>query len=244
MVANGTQTRPKHIRCSCLHPRAHPDVLNAQWSRVILIRGFLSVLVLLVSSAPAVASNCEVRPSYDARREPLSPSMQAAVNSKMRVAEILATLGPAHEDLCSGLYCPAWHLADGSRIVVRFSDPCGKPVQVEHEEVRIEVGLSLYFGLVGEDELHVMKLGKGPKAFTFKLDEVERLSLKLTPLDGCKVGIEILDRKSVTTTRPLSWPAFFEPGATFAIGIHFPRHRQEVRGSVAGVGACSRIAGT
>lgn len=109
-------------------------------------------------------------------------------------------------------------------------------------EDQIEVRLSVYVDLSGEDELLVMKLGKEPKTFTFKNEEVERLSLKMTPLDRCRVRIEVLRRDNVTGTRPLSWPAFFEPGATFAIGVYFPRHRQEVRGSVSGVGTCSRTA--
>jgi hypothetical protein len=110
------------------------------------------------------------------------------------------------------------------------------------EENQIEVRLSVYFDLSGEGEPYVMKLGKEPKTFTFKIEEVERLSLKMTPLGGCRVSIEFLPRNNVTGTRPLSWPAFFEPGTTFAIGVHFPRHRQEVRGSVLGIGACSRTA--
>jgi hypothetical protein len=112
----------------------------------------------------------------------------------------------------------------------------------DREEHQIEVRLSVYFDLSGEGEPHVMKLGKEPKTFTFKIEEVEQLSLKMTSLDSCRVSIEVLRRDNVTTTRPLSWPAFFEPGATFAIGVHAPRHRQEVRGSVSGVGACSRTA--
>jgi hypothetical protein len=88
----------------------------------------------------------------------------------------------------------------------------------------------------------VVKIGREPKTFTFKIEEVQRLSLRMTPLDGCRVSIEILQRDNVPVTRPLSWPAFFEPDTTFAIGVHFPRHRQEVRGSVSGTGACSRTA--
>src|SRR5678815_2100296 len=112
----------------------------------------------------------------------------------------------------------------------------------DREEHQIEVRLSVYFDMSGEDEPHVVKLGKEPKTFTFKMEEVEQLSLKMTPLDGCRVSIEVLRRDNVTTTRPLSWPAFLEPGAKFAIGVHAPRHRQEVRGSVSGAGACSRTA--
>lgn len=89
-----------------------------------------------------------------------------------------------------------------------------------------------------EDEPHVIKIGKEPKTFTFKIEDEEQLSLKMTQLEGCKVSVEILKRNNVTGTRPLTWPAFFEPGATFAIGVHAPRHRQEVRGSVSGTGAC------
>jgi hypothetical protein len=110
----------------------------------------------------------------------------------------------------------------------------------EDAEDQLEVRLSFYFDQSGEDEPYVLKLGKEPKTFTFKIEESERLSLKMTPLDGCRVSIEILRRDNVTTTRPLSWPRFFEPGATFAIGVHYPWHRQEIRGSVSGVGACSR----
>jgi hypothetical protein len=110
------------------------------------------------------------------------------------------------------------------------------------DENQIEVRLSVYFDLSGEDERYVMKLGKEPKTFTFKIEEIEQLSLKMTPLGDCRVSIEILRRDNVTMTRPLSWPAFFEPGTTFAVGVHFPRHRQEVRGSVSGTGACSRTA--
>jgi hypothetical protein len=110
----------------------------------------------------------------------------------------------------------------------------------ERAEEQIEVRLSVYFDASGEGEPYVMKLGKEPKTFTFKIAEDERLSLKMTPLEGCSVSIEIQRRDNVTTTRPLSWPQFFEPGATFAIGVRAPRHRQEIRGSVSGVGACSR----
>ena len=110
------------------------------------------------------------------------------------------------------------------------------------EENQIEVRLTVYFDLSGEGEPYVMKLGKEPKTFTFKIEDAERLSLKMTPLDGCRVSVDITGRENVTGTRPLSWPAFFEPGATFAVGVHFPRHRQEVRGSVSGTGACSRTA--
>lgn len=109
-------------------------------------------------------------------------------------------------------------------------------------ENQMEVRLSVYFDLSGEDEAYVMKLGKEPKTFTFKIEEMERLSLKMTPLGDCRVSVEILGRDNVTMTRPLTWPAFFEPGATFAVGVHFPHHRQEVRGSVSGTGACSRAA--
>jgi hypothetical protein len=107
---------------------------------------------------------------------------------------------------------------------------------------QIEVRFSTYFGFSGESETHVMKLGKEPKTITFNIEEAEQLSLKMTPLDDCRVSIEVLRWDNVTTTRPLSWPAFFEPGTTFAVGVHFPRHRQEVRGSVSGIGACSRTA--
>lgn len=107
------------------------------------------------------------------------------------------------------------------------------------EESEIEVRLSLYFGHSEEDELHVFKLGKEPKTFTLKLEERVQLSMKLTLLGGCRVGVEILRRDDVTGTRPLSWPAFFEPGATFAIGLW---QRQEVRGSVSGIGPCSPTA--
>lgn len=110
------------------------------------------------------------------------------------------------------------------------------------EEDHIEVTLSIYFDLSGEGEPYVMKLENEPKTFTFKIEEVEQLSLKVTPLDHCRVSIEILQWNNVTVTRPLSWPVFFEPGATFSVGVSFPRHRQEVRGSVSGTGACSRIA--
>src|SRR5688572_27514655 len=88
----------------------------------------------------------------------------------------------------------------------------------DDREHQIEVRLSIYFDLSGEGEPHVMKLGTEPKTFTFKIEEIEQLSIKMTPLDGCRVSIEVLRRDNVTTTRPLSWPAFFEPGATFAIG--------------------------
>ena len=111
------------------------------------------------------------------------------------------------------------------------------------EENHLEVRLSVYFDMSGEDEPHVMKIGKEPKTFTFKIEDVEQLSLKMTQLDGCKVSVEILKRDNVIGTRPLTWPAFFEPGATFAIGVHAPRHRQEVRGSVSGTGACRRQQG-
>jgi hypothetical protein len=110
------------------------------------------------------------------------------------------------------------------------------------EEDQIEVSLSVYFDQSGESEPHVMKIGREPKTFTFKIEDVEQLSLKMTLLDGCRVSIEILRRDNVTGTRPLSWPAFFEPGTTFTIGVHFPRHRQEVRGAVSGTGACSSTA--
>ena len=109
-------------------------------------------------------------------------------------------------------------------------------------ENQIEVRLSVYFDLSGEDEAYVMKLGKEPKTFTFKIEEREQLSLKMMPLGDCRVSIEILERDNVTMTRPLTWPAFFEPGATFAVGVHFSHHRQEVRGAVSGTGACSRTA--
>jgi hypothetical protein len=109
-------------------------------------------------------------------------------------------------------------------------------------ESEIEVRVTVYFDLSGEGEPHIMKLGREPKTFTLKIEEVEQLSLKMTPLDGCKVRIDVLGRENVTGTRPLSWPAFFEPGSTFAIAVSFPRHRQEVRGSVSGAGACSRTA--
>jgi hypothetical protein len=109
-------------------------------------------------------------------------------------------------------------------------------------ENQIEVRLSVYFDLSGEDEAYVMRLDKEPKTFTFKIEEIERLSLKMIPLGDCRVSVEILGRDNVTMTRPLTWPAFFEPGATFAVGVHFPHHRQEVRGSVSGTGACSRMA--
>ena len=112
----------------------------------------------------------------------------------------------------------------------------------DREEHQIEVRLSVYFDSSGEDEPHLLKLGKEPKTFTFKIEEEERLSLKMTPLDGCRVSIEVVRRDNVTTSRPLSWPAFFEPGAKFSIGVRAPRHRQEVRGSVSGVGTCSRTA--
>jgi hypothetical protein len=108
------------------------------------------------------------------------------------------------------------------------------------EEDHVEVRLSVYFDRSGEDEPHVMKIGKEPKTFTFKIGDVEQLSLKMTRLEGCKVSVEILERDNVTGTRPLTWPAFFEPGATFAIGVHAPRHRQELRGSVSGAGVCRR----
>jgi hypothetical protein len=110
------------------------------------------------------------------------------------------------------------------------------------EENQIEVRLTVYFDLSGEGEPYVMKLGKEPKTFTFKIEEVERLSLKMTPLDGCRLRVDVIGRDNVTGTRPLSWPAFFEPGAMFAVGVNFPRHRQEVRGSVSAIGACSRTA--
>jgi hypothetical protein len=110
------------------------------------------------------------------------------------------------------------------------------------DENEIEVRLTVYFDLSGEGEPHVIKLGREPKTFTLKIEEVEQLSLKMTPLDGCRVRIDVLGRENVTGTRPLSWPAFFEPGATFAVGVSFPRHRQEIRGSVSGAGACSRTA--
>lgn len=109
------------------------------------------------------------------------------------------------------------------------------------EEDHIEITFSVYFDLSGESEPYTMKLENEPKAFTFKIEEVERLSLKMTPLDDCRVSVEILRWDNVTVTRPLSWPVFFQPGATFSIGVYFPRHRQEVRGSVSGTGACSRI---
>ena len=110
------------------------------------------------------------------------------------------------------------------------------------DEDQIEVRLSVYFDLSGEDEAYVMKLGKESKTFTFKIEEMERLSLKVTPLGDCRVSVEILRRDNVTTTRPITWPTFFEPGTTFAVGVHFPHHRQEVRGSVSGIGSCSRAA--
>jgi hypothetical protein len=110
------------------------------------------------------------------------------------------------------------------------------------EGQQMEVRLTVYFDLSGEGEPHVVKLGTEPKTFTFRIEEVEQLSIKMTPLDGCRVSIEILRRDNVTTTRPLSWPAFFEPGAKFAIGLHAPRHREELRGSVSGAGACSHAA--
>jgi hypothetical protein len=112
----------------------------------------------------------------------------------------------------------------------------------DREGQQIEVRLSVYFDVSGEGDPHVVKLGTEPKTFTLKIEEVEQLSIKMTPLDGCRVSIEVLRRNNVTTTRPLSWPAFFEPGATFAIGVHAPRHRQELRGSVSGAGACSHTA--
>lgn len=112
----------------------------------------------------------------------------------------------------------------------------------ESDKDQIQIRLSVYFDLSGEDEAYVMKLGKEPKTFTFKIEEMERLSLKMTPLSNCRVSVEILGRENVTTTRPLTWPAFFEPGDKFAVGVHFPHHRQEVRGSVSGNGACSRAA--
>src|SRR5690606_7982312 len=110
------------------------------------------------------------------------------------------------------------------------------------DEDQIEIRLSVYFDLSGEDEAYVMKLGKEPKTFTFKIEDMERLSLRMTPLGDCRVSVEILGRENVTSTRPLTWPAFFEPGAIFAVGVHFPHHRQEVRGSVSGIGACNRAA--
>jgi hypothetical protein len=109
------------------------------------------------------------------------------------------------------------------------------------EENQFEVRLTVYLDLSGEGEPYVMKLGKEPKTFTFKIEEVERLSLKMTPLDGCRLRVDVIG-DNVTGTRPLSWPAFFEPGAKFAVGVNFPRHRQEVRGSVSAIGACSRTA--
>ena len=108
------------------------------------------------------------------------------------------------------------------------------------DEDQIEVRLSVYFALSGEGEAYVMKLGKEPKTFTFKIEGTERLSLRMTPLGNCRVSVEVLDRTNVTMTRPLTRPAFFEPAATFAVGVHFPHHRHEVRGSVSGTGACSR----
>jgi len=103
---------------------------RAAVTRAIGWSGFCG-LALVLYSGSASAGACEVRPSYDATRGPLPLSLRTSVRPGMRVAEILAALGPAHEDLCSGLYCPMWHLADGSQIVVRFSDPCGTPLAVE-----------------------------------------------------------------------------------------------------------------
>lgn len=108
------------------------------------------------------------------------------------------------------------------------------------EEVQIEVRLSTYLDFSGEGEAHVVELGKEPRTITFNIEETEQFSLKVTPLDDCRVSIEVLRWDNVTMTRPLSWPAFLEPGTTFAVGVHFPRHRQEIRGSVSGIGACSR----
>jgi hypothetical protein len=86
----------------------------------------------LIATVPGSSSagGCQV-PSYDPDRKLLPISVKETVHSDMRVAEILAALGPAHGDPCSGLYCPTWRLADGSRLVVTFSDPCGTPFRVE-----------------------------------------------------------------------------------------------------------------
>src|SRR4030095_6581915 len=106
----------------------------------------------------------------------------------------------------------------------------------------MQVRLSVYFDLSGESGPVLMTIGKQPKTFTSKVDEDEKLSLTMTRLHGCRVRIEAPQSHSITAVRPSPWPAFFEPGTTFAIGVHFPRHRQEVRGSVSGAGACSRTA--
>lgn len=116
--------------------------------------------------------------------------------------------------------------------------PAAAMLAADRPEHQLEVRLSVYFDLSGEDEAYVMKLGNEPKTFTFKIEEIERLSLRMTPLGECRVNVEILGVDSVTMTRPLTWPAFFRPGATFAVGVHFPHHRHEVRGSVTGAGAC------
>src|SRR5688572_17603102 len=76
------------------------------------------------------------------------------------------------------------------------------------EKDHVEVRLSVYFDRSGEEEPHVMKIGKEPETFTFKIGDVEQLSLKMTQLEGCKVNVEILGRDNVTGTRPLTWPAF------------------------------------
>lgn len=112
------------------------------------------------------------------------------------------------------------------------------------DEDQLEIRISVYFDLSGEDEAYVMKLGKMPKAFTYRIEGTDRLSLKMVPLGDCRVRVEILGRENVTTTRPLTWPEFFQPGAIFAVGVHFPHHRQEVRGSVSGLGPCGRTAPT
>ena len=100
----------------------------------------------------------------------------------------------------------------------------------------MRVTLVSYRDLSGESEPHVVEVNSSTR-YVYKIEATEAVSLRFTALPDCRVAIKI-ESGNITKTEPVNWPTSFGWGDRFVIGIFYPHHVQELRGTVSGSGPC------
>lgn len=101
----------------------------------------------------------------------------------------------------------------------------------------IAVKLTNHSDLGGTSEITILEVGTDVKVFTLKEEGFEDTKITFKPIENSRLEITV-ESNRITSKQPSPWPASFGPSEKFTVGLHFPRHREEIHGEVVGI-SCS-----
>jgi hypothetical protein len=93
-----------------------------------MLKNVFSVVTLLFAIAPSASAACAWNESYiSADVKPKSAKSFQGITKNMPLTMIIRKLGPAKQDVGSGLHVLQWEVSDGRVFNVSVADACTKP---------------------------------------------------------------------------------------------------------------------